>query len=328
MLLVSISLGYFFLEETHPDMQTRVLLPDPTCVSATTPPVALKSPAVNVRAETYGTFKSSDDSAWRHAEPKLQSPKIFSKPVITLIIAMGIFTYHSMTYDHLLPIFLEDARGNPSPVSIMTVEFNPLFSPGGLGLSVQKVGAVMSIDGMIALFVQAIIFPFTARSLGIHRLFILVSILHPLTYLLMPYLVYLPESLIFPGLYACLGIRNLLSILAYPVLLILIKEATPSPSVLGKINGLAASAGAACRTIAPPVAGFLYTMGSRMEFTGLAWYGSAIVAGIGAVQCFSVKRQRIEDVEEVWKGEAPFRYVTPTDSAASSETSSLLSVER
>jgi hypothetical protein len=82
------------------------------------------------------------------------------------------------------------------------------------------------------------------------------------------------------------------------VLLILIKEATPSPCVLGKINGLAASAGAACRTVAPPVAGYLYTLGSRMEFTGLAWYGSTLVAGVGAIQCFSVKRQRSEKYEE------------------------------
>jgi hypothetical protein len=61
---------------------------------------------------------------------------------------------------------------------------------------------------------------------------------------------------------------------------------------LGKINGLAASAGAACRTVAPPVSGYLYTLGARMDFTGLAWYGSTFVACIGAVQCFSIKRQR------------------------------------
>jgi len=29
-----------------------------------------------------------------------------------------------------------------------------------------------------------------------------------------------------------------------------------------------------------------------MDFTGLAWYGSTLVACIGAVQCISIKRQR------------------------------------
>jgi hypothetical protein len=293
-LAMSIFAGYFLLEETHPDMQPRISLPDSTYVSDETPLVAtadaIKTPAVDLRADTYGTFEGSDDSEWRHAQTKAK-PKIFTRQVVALIIAMGIFTYHSMTYDHLLPIFLEDDRGEPfSALSQAFSGVSPFFSPGGLGMSMQQVGAIMSINGVIALLIQAVIFPLAAAQLGIHRLFILVILLHPLAYLIMPYLVYLPAPWLLPGIYACLTVRNLLSILAYPVLLILIKEATPSPCVLGKINGLAASAGAACRTLAPPVSGYLYTVGSRMGFTGLAWYGSALVAGVGAVQCFSVKR--------------------------------------
>lgn len=293
-LVVSILAGWFLLEETHPDMQPRILLPDETYISDETPLIAtadaIKTPAVDLRAETYGTFEGSDDSKWRNAHTKLGPPKIFTKRVIALIVALGIFTYHSMTYDHLLPIFLEDERGET--FSAFIAGMNPFSSAGGLGLSVQNVGVIMSINGIIALFVQAVIFPFAAEKLGIYRLFILVTLLHPIAYIAMPFLVYLPLSMLYPGIYACLTIRNLLSILAYPVLLILIKEATPSPCVLGKVNGLAASAGAACRTMAPPVAGYLYTMGSKIDFTGLAWYGSAFVATAGAVQCFSVRRER------------------------------------
>lgn len=157
----------------------------------------------------------------------------------------------------------------------------------------------MSINGVIALFVQAVVFPFAAATFGIHTLFIIVSVLHPIAYLIMPYLVHLPPDWVITGLYICLTVRNLLSILAYPVLLILIKEATPSPRVLGQINGLAASAGAACRTMAPPVSGYLYTLGSRMNFTGLAWCGSAMVAGIGAFQAFTIKRTRREPEDEM-----------------------------
>lgn len=151
---------------------------------------------------------------------------------------------------------------------------------------------------MIALFVQAVVFPFAAARFGIHRLFIIVSMLHPVAYLLMPYLVHLPPTWLIPGLYVCLTIRNLLSILAYPVLLILIKEATPSPRVLGQVNGLAASAGAACRTLAPPISGYLYTLGSRTDFTGLAWCGSAVVASIGALQAFTIKRTRRQQEDD------------------------------
>ncbi|RFU36264.1 hypothetical protein B7463_g128, partial [Scytalidium lignicola] len=310
LLMISVLLGYFLLDETHPDMQPRISLPDSTYVSDETPLIAtadaIKKPAVDLRADTYGTFEGSDDSAWRshsHKKPKGGSnppPRIWTKRVVALIIAMGIFTYHSMTYDHLLPIFLEDDRmpllpslSSPTPSSLSSLSFpNPLLSPGGLGLSIHTVGLIMSVNGVIALLVQALVFPFAATRLGVYRLFILVSVLHPLAYIGMPFLLYLPPNLLYPGIYVCLTVRNLLGILAYPVLLILIKEATPSPSVLGRINGLAASAGAACRTVAPPVAGYLYTMGRAMSCTALAWWGSALVAGIGAAQCFQVQRQR------------------------------------
>ncbi|RDL33670.1 MFS general substrate transporter [Venustampulla echinocandica] len=307
LLLISIAAGYFLLEETHPDMQPRVLLPATTYHSDETPLMAtadaIKTPAVDLRAETYGTFEGSDDSTWRHSQPKTKPVKIFTPRIIALIVALAIFSYHSMSYDHLLPIFLEDEPGTPIPtlslIARSVTGTPPLRATGGLGLSIQQVGIIMSINGAIALFVQAVIFPCAAEMFGIYKLFIIVSVLHPVAYFIMPLLAFLPPSSLYLGLYTCLAVRNLLSILAYPVLLILIKEATPSPCVLGKINGLAASAGAGARTVAPPVAGYLYSLGSRFEFSGLAWYASSFVAAIGAVQCFSVKRERSQyDIDE------------------------------
>lgn len=176
--------------------------------------------------------------------------------------------------------------------------FNPFYSPGGLGLSMQTVGMIMAVNGVIALFVQAVVFPIAASQIGVWRLFILTALLHPIAYMVMPMLAYVPESLLYPSIYFCLAIRNVLSIISYPVLLILIKEATPCSAVLGKVNGLAASAGAACRMIAPPIAGFLYTLGSQHDCTAWAWYGSAAAATFGAVQCFWVKREKANDAPE------------------------------
>lgn len=314
MLLLGIALGYFLLEETHPDMQPRVMLPGSTYVSDDTPLMqaadAIKVPAVDLRSDAYGTFEGSDDRSWRQKVQKVQPPKIFSKRVMALVVALGIFTYHSMTYDHLLPIFFEDERGNHSShisAAIKRVD-NVFFIPGGLGLTVQKVGAILSVNGVIALFIQAVIFPLAAAKLGIYRLLIVVTMMHPIVYLVMPFLAYLPEYWLTTGIYFGLITRNFTSILAYPCLLILIKEATPSPSVLGKINGLAASAGAACRTIAPPVAGYLYSVGAGMGFGGLAWYGSALVACVGAVQCLTIRRARLIDSKEQAGSACPTPY--------------------
>ena len=201
-----------------------------------------------------------------------------------------------MCYDHLLPIFLQDKR--LEEVNIFSSGASLFHIEGGLGLETKTVGLIMSVNGIIALCIQAVIFPLVAGYLGIFRTFMLVTVLHPIAFFIVPYLVVLPQDLLFVGIYACLTIRQFLSILDYPVLLIMIKQASIAPRYMGKINGLAASIGAASRMIAPPIAGLLYGTGRKVGFTGLAWYGAGFIAIIGVFQLFFVPRER-EDTASV-----------------------------
>ncbi|EON67797.1 hypothetical protein W97_07052 [Coniosporium apollinis CBS 100218] len=303
MLLCSIIAGYIFLEETHPDLQPWSTLEDLNHTSARTPLVptagSTAHAAADLQTESYGTFDAvriTEDEDWvvkadgRPASiSSAPSEKVFTKPVIMLVVALGIFTYHSMTYDHLLPIFLQDkwVEGNTSALSALPGSF-----AGGIGLSIQEVGMIMSVNGLIALFIQALVFPLMASWLGVWKLFVLVTVCHPIAYFVVPYLVLLPQDWVLAGIYVCLTIRNFLSIIAYPLLLMLIKEASPSPSHLGKINGLAASTGGACRCIASPIAGLLYGIGSQLGFTALSWWVSAAVAILGAFQIPFITMQK------------------------------------
>lgn len=304
LLLISVLAGIFLLVETHPDMQHWSTQDGLDHTTAETPLMAASGvtadSGVDLQADSYGTFnavKIQEERRWRlnadGSSPgtfisKSSGPSIFARRAVMIVVALGIFTYHSMTYDHLLPIFLQDERKS----SISTMAIKSFDIPGGLGMTTQAVGIIMSINGLIALFIQAIIFPILAAWLGIWKLFILVTLLHPIQYFMVPYLVFLPRDLLYPGIWVCLTARNFTSILAYPLLLILLKEASPSPAVLGKINGLSASAAAACRTVAPPMAGYLYDVGAQQGFTGLAWWGSGIVAIFGAGQAFLVDREK------------------------------------
>ncbi|KAL4883629.1 major facilitator superfamily domain-containing protein [Aspergillus karnatakaensis] len=301
LLFGSIIFAWLFLQETHPDMQPTSRPQDGSDhVTAEHPLLATygatANPGADLRVESYGTFNQvqlHQDETWdvyengSKPEPDAQKQTAFTRPVILLIVALAIFTYHSMTYDHLLPIFLQDQRGKPH------LDGSSLSFPGGLGLSTGTVGLIVSSDGIIALFIQSLIFPALATYLGVWKLFIIVTILHPLAYFMVPFLVFLTSrtQLLF-GIYTCLITRNILSIIDYPVLLILIKQASPSDSSLGKINGLAASAGAAARTVAPPVAGYLYSAGADLNFTALAWWGSAFVAVIGALQLWFMTQKK------------------------------------
>ncbi|KAK5692366.1 hypothetical protein LTR97_010674 [Elasticomyces elasticus] len=319
LMVVSIIAGWFCLEETHPDMQPwstsagdsdertpiqdRIARPSMVATQGTT-----SMPAVNLtQNESYGTFNQVTEEAvateeW-HLRPdgsELRSdsnddtnPRWLTRRVSMLLLALGIFTYHSMTYDSLLPIFQQDARV-PADDTNLPAPFATRYGSfaGGLGLTIQESGVILAFNGIIALFVQGIVFPLLASYFGIWKSFIIVTVLHPLAYFIVPWLALLPDNLLYPGIYASLTVRNLLSIVAYPVLLILIKEASPSNSCLGKINGLAASTGAACRTMASPIAGLLYGIGDKIDFTALAWWASALVAVFGAIQAFTINQKR------------------------------------
>ncbi|EME88723.1 uncharacterized protein MYCFIDRAFT_35658 [Pseudocercospora fijiensis CIRAD86] len=329
LMLISILAGYFFLIETHPDMQPWSTVEDLQETTAETPLVPAQAgpttAAVNLtQGESYGTFNAVSEEVveedWNinpdgtsrstspHSAPK---QKWLTKRVLMLTVALGIFTYHSMTYDHLMPIFFQDERV-PASGRIMNM-FRVAASEngslaGGLGLSVQETGVIMSFNGIIALVVQGVIFPIIASWLGIWKTFIITAIGHPLAYFIVPFLALLPENLMYPGIYGCLAVRNFFSILAYPVLLILIKEASLGPKCLGKINGLAASTGAGCRTIASPIAGFLYGVGQRIDFTAIAWWASAAVALIGTIQAFFINRVKDGPHHEVRPAE-PFDFM-------------------
>lgn len=304
-MLASIIAGYLWLQETHPDLTADVNYRQSHDIAEQTPMITAAGtnadPGVDLRQESYGTFNDVDvheDKHWRVSTDGSSTPasyaekpsaKAFTWQIVMLVVALGLFTYHSMCYDHLLPIFLQDERVDN--MSILAAS-SPFHVEGGLGLTTKTVGLVMSVNGVFALFIQAVIFPWLAGWLGVWKLFVLSTVVHPVAYFIVPYLAYLPQSLLFSGIYTCLTIRNLFSILVYPLILILLKQASPTPSCLGKVNGLAASVGAACRTIAPPVAGLLYGLGIDIGFTGLAWYGAGIVAVMSTLQLWFIPREK------------------------------------
>ncbi|RKF80261.1 putative peptide/nitrate transporter [Golovinomyces cichoracearum] len=321
ILVVGIIIGYLFIEETHPRIRLSLEFSTPTYISEEAPLTGYDSskfPIIQTRVKTYGTQKPSHRWLRKKSYQKDAQPRIFTNRIIGLVIAMGIFSFHSITFEQILPIFLEDKPATNFPNQ--TDSLNALSS-GGLGMSIKQVGFIMSIDGLLALLAQALVFPFAGAYFGLHRIFLIASILHPITFIVMPQLTHLPPYLLNFGIYFCLTIRNVLSITAFSAILISLKEATPTLSVLGKVNGLASSVGSASRTIAPPIAGYIYGLGSHLNMNGLVWYLSAIVAGIGAIQAFTVRGSRSPD-EENWKDEEVTTLVNPSFESWDSERDS------
>jgi hypothetical protein len=111
MLFGSIIAGYLFLGETHPDMQPWSTPADLDHTTAETPLLptagATAHAAANLATESYGTFDAIDvqkEETWHiksdgrslsvSSDPNMI---IFTKSVVMLVTALGIFTYHSVS---------------------------------------------------------------------------------------------------------------------------------------------------------------------------------------------------------------------------------------
>jgi MFS family permease len=166
---------------------------------------------------------------------------------------------------------------------------------GGLGYTVHDVGVYLAGNGVIGLLIQGFIFPIFVDRVGVWRSFVLMTVLYPTAYMLTPFLSAFPEGLVSPGIYASMALQSFFGIIVTPCALIMLKNATPSPLVLGKVNGLAMAASCLARTISPPIAGIIYSTGG----SAVAWVSIAGVAVAGVVQLLWVPRKHVVEHVEV-----------------------------
>lgn len=214
-----------------------------------------------------GSGSSSDPSPW-------------TREVTLLIVQLILMAYYQMAYGTLLPVFFVDQPDHPG------LDFH-----GGLGYTVRDVGAFLSVNGVASLFIQAFIFaPFVA-NVGVWKSFVWLTILVPLTHAAAPFLTALEGPALVAGIYVDLILNNFMLIVIYPSLLILLKNATPSLSMLGRVNGLAMAASSGARTVSPPLTGFFY---SKLGSAGGFW-SIAVVAVLAGIMIYPMKPPHVQD---------------------------------
>ncbi len=184
---------------------------------------------------------------------------------------------HSISFDQLMPVFLSEPVSHQQPSL-------PFKFTGGFGLPSKQIGFMLSVQGVYSMVAQIFLFPYASRKFGNLKTFRFVLTTWPLLYLVVPYLVLLPQPLQMPGVYFCLLWKITSHVLAFPSNAILLTNSAPSLLVLGVINGVSASTASLARACGPTVTGVLHTWGLRLGSTGLAWWASGVVCLLGAVE--------------------------------------------
>lgn len=240
----------------------------------------------DIRRESFGTMHSIRIQPHRVLPTRGQPPapprKTFNKTVVMIILSMALFAFHQMAYLSILPVYIVDDTKSKG-----------LDFQGGLGMDVHAVGIFLAINGFITLFVQGFVFPIFVEHVGVWNSFVWMIILYPITYIMVPFVSVLPTEFESYGLYLSLLFQAFFSIIVFPCALILMKNATPSPLVLGRVNGMAMSACCLARTISSPLVGLIYSLGG----SAAAWWGLAIVSIIGIIQLYWVPKEYVGPVE-------------------------------
>ena len=310
ILLCGIVNGLLFLEETHTEkkhkrdwglqlgnvirarfvVDTKRLLPDEYAqarcdderigLTPQDPPPGYQSTKGSPRIASFAVPRDIEKGGPTKENNGLT--QIFNRQVILVIIGYGILAYHSVSFDSLMPTFLSEPRSE-HPATL------PFLFTGGFALSTKTIGFMIAVQGIYSMVAQLLFFPFLIRHLGTLRAFRMVMMVWPFLYLLVPYLVLLPPRLQTAGIYGALLIKITFHVVAFPSNAILLTNAAPSKSVLGPINGVAASTACLARAFGPTVTGSIHSLGLRFGCNGLAWWAGGLVCAMGAIESFMME---------------------------------------
>ncbi|MCJ1314305.1 hypothetical protein MMC25_007985 [Agyrium rufum] len=283
-----------------------------TTGSASTPPRTSQ----DLDLESYPTTPSNSKTTT--SSPKKTKPiprrrlpfrRIFTTNVISMLLCHAVLAFHVGTFQNLWYIFLSTPRFDPvHPLPPSHTEQHLPFSfTGGLGMPPRSVGIAMSVLGVIGITLQLALYPRVNNRYGSLKCYRWSLCLFPLAYILAPYLSIVPASedppaqasgsWVWLALTCVLFVQVLARTFALPANIILMNNASPHPSVLGTMHGLAQSVSSASRTVGPVLGGWLYGRGLQRGVVGGVWWGMAGVAVLGA----GVARLVVDgDGHEIW----------------------------
>ncbi|QGA18420.1 hypothetical protein EYB26_006105 [Talaromyces marneffei] len=200
-----------------------------------------------------------------------------TKPVVCVIVGYGILAYHSVSFDQLMPIFLS------TPPSKAEIDL-PFKFTGGLALSTKTIGYMLAVQGFYSLFAQLFLFPLLVQRLGALRTLRLALFTWPPIYFAVPYLILLPSALQIPVAYVALLSKITLHVICFPAIALLLANTIPSKNVMGSINGLASSVASLSRALGPSITGLLHSQGLHSGYSIIAWWALGVVCVIGATE--------------------------------------------
>lgn len=260
--------------------------------------------------QSYGSTKV--DARPPSPEPKKYDNGNFldslTPPVVATIAVYGLLGVHNTVFDEILPVMLSTPIATPKDGGPSRLPFHFV---GGLGLSSDEVGRLLSFPGVLGIFFVLFFFPYVNARYGTYKVFTISSQSFPITHFAMPFALLLVNSSVGSTVISAvigseqptlsttefrllglnrsawfvLGIicfKALLLSCAYPSVMLLINRAIPNRRHAGGINGLAQMCAAFCRALGPFIWGIIMAKGAELELMEMPW----VILGLFAMTTF------------------------------------------
>ncbi|KAK3383672.1 major facilitator superfamily domain-containing protein [Lasiosphaeria ovina] len=206
--------------------------------------------------------------------------EVFTDQTIINLVSYTFLTLHSVTYDQVLPVFLNYPRQIPDETNTHL----PFKFSGGFGIGSDRIGSLYTLYGFCCGVVQFLLFPFLCRRYGAVVCYRASAMVFPIIYILTPYTALVQDD---TARYVCLItlmlVKGFVVIIGFPCTTIMLTNSASSLRILGTLNGFATTFAAVGRAIGPAIAGAIFTRGVDRGYMIAPWWSMALVATIGAV---------------------------------------------
>jgi hypothetical protein len=237
---------------------------------------------------------------------KLPFKRIWTRNLITTLLAHGFLAMHVGTFNSLWYIYLSAPRYNPRDPHPPGFIPHDLHFTGGMALPPPRIGLALAILGVIGICLQLFVYPNLSHRLGTALSYRIFLALFPIAYFLTPFLSVVRSTtsppagvsgpLIWMSITVVLFIQVLARTFALPCTTILVNNCCPHPSVLGTVHGLGQSVSSLTRTFGPVMFGWVFGIGLEMGMVGLSWW---ILAGVGVLGCVVAQAVKEGDGHEI-----------------------------
>ncbi|RLV92131.1 putative membrane protein [Spathaspora sp. JA1] len=223
------------------------------------------------------------------------SRDIFTPPVLQTIMANFLTAFHNVIYSEFLPVLL---AGQFMPEKLKF----PFTIVGGFGYDSSTIGNLLSITGLIGALGVMFVFPILDRNLKAITTLRLSTMLFPITYSILPYLIFtrngynssLPPWLTSVLLYGLCCYNTCAASVSFPTIMMLMHRASP-PKHRAFINGSALSMNSLARFIGPICWGYIMTATDKYSVGEISWFLLALLSLVCTLQAFHMRDYEEEE---------------------------------